>query len=211
MKKILFAFSLLLVVQSALAQRGYRDSNHFGIIAGVNQANLNTDNFKADAALGFNLGLSVRGNFYNNFDMVYAIQFFEGKFDVPTISTSAMAQDVELKIQGVQISLMPSYKIVENHLSIEAGPMLQVNGKLKYKKDFEDNSIDAFTTIKELEKVSTFNIIGAVGLTAGIRNLRANFQYGYGFNNFLSSVKNSEGTKFKGNLNILSANLIVYF
>lgn len=212
MRKTLIAAAML-VSAAVSAQRDYRDSNHIGIIGGLNQTSLNTDNFDASPEAGWNVGLSVRGNFYNNFDMVYAIQFFEGKFSVPTTNVVLPNQeDVDLKIQGVQISLMPSYKIVENHLSIEAGPVLQVNGKLKYKSEYEDNLIDDLpVSIKDIEDVSTFNILGAVGITAGVKHVRLNVQYAYGFNNFLDKVENNTtGSKFKGNLGILSGNLILY-
>lgn len=203
----------MLVSAAVWAQMDYRDSNRIGIIGGLNQTSLNTDNFDANPEMGWNAGLSVRGNFYNNFDMVYAIQFFEGKFSVPTTNAVLLSEeDVDLKIQGVQISLMPSYKIVENHLSIEAGPVLQVNGKLKYKSKYEDNLIDDLpVAIKDIEDVSTFNILGAVGITAGVKHVRLNVQYAYGFNNFMDKVENNTtGNKFKGNLGILSGNLILY-
>ena len=55
-------------------------SNRIGISAGVNQFTLNTDNFETKPQTGWNAGLSVRGNFYDNWDMVYAIQFSDNNF-----------------------------------------------------------------------------------------------------------------------------------
>jgi len=126
---------------------------------------------------------------------------------------SLRTQDVDYTIQGVKISLTPSYNIIYNHLTIEAGPVLGVNGKLKYKDEYETNVIEGTSaTVKDLEQVSTFNILGAVGLTAGIRHLRLNVQYQYGFNNFFSKVDAEPfGKQLKGNLGILTGNLIVYF
>ncbi|RZJ67942.1 MAG: PorT family protein [Flavobacterium sp.] len=212
MKKALLA-AVLFTSAASFAQYNYRDSNRIGIIGGLNQTDLKTSNFDTKAEMGWNVGLSVRGNFYNDFDMVYAIEFFEGKFSVPTTNALTPAiEDVDLKIQGVKISLMPSYKIVENHLSIEAGPVLQVNGKLKYKSDYEDNFVDDLPiTIKDIEDVSTFNILGAVGITAGVRHVRLNAQYQYGFNNFLNKVENNTtGSSFKGNLHVFTGTLILY-
>ena len=213
MKKALLA-AVLLTSAMASAQYGYRDSNMIGIYGGINQTNLQTDNFDVKAGTGWNFGFSIRGNFYNDFDMVYGIQFSENKFSVPTSNgITLLPQDVDYKIQGVKISLMPSYNIVYNHLSIEAGPVLQVNGKLKYDEELETNVIDGtLATVKDLEEVSTFNILGAVGLTAGVRHVRLNVQYQYGFNNFLSSVDEEPfGKKPKGNLGIITGNLIFYF
>ena len=213
MKKYILS-ALLLATATISAQMNYQDSNMIGLFGGVNQTELSTHNFATKAQTGWNAGLSVRGNFYNDFDMVYAMQFSENKFSVQTINPlSVQAEEVEYKIQGVKIALTPSYNIIYNHLSIEAGPVLQVNGKLKYEEDYENNVIDGtLATVKDLEEVSTFNILGAVGITAGIRHLRLNVQYQYGFNNFLSGANEEPfGKKVKGNLGILTGNLIVYF
>jgi hypothetical protein len=45
------------------AQYGYRDSNRSGINFGANQFTLNTKNFQTKPGLGWNGGLSIRGNF----------------------------------------------------------------------------------------------------------------------------------------------------
>ncbi len=213
MKKYFFSIALL-ASAAVSAQMDYRDSNMIGLFGGVNQTSLDTDNFETKEGTGWNLGLSVRGNFYNNWDMVYAIQFSENSFSVPTLNPLLLkAEDVEYKIQGVKISLTPSYNIVYNHLSLEAGPVLQVNGKAKFKEQFENNVINgSLATVKDLEQVTTFNILGTVGVTAGFRHLRVNVQYQYGFNNFLSQIEEGPfGEKVKGNLGILSGNVIVYF
>jgi hypothetical protein len=213
MKSPVLGVLALFFTFTAAAQYGYRDANYIGFIGGITQTALNTNNFNAVQELGWNVGLSVRGNFYNDFDMVYAMQFSENKFSATTISPTLGRQDVTYKIDGVQIYLTPSYKIVEDCLSIEAGPVLQVNGKLKYDKKFADNVIEETNiTVKGLENVSTFNILGAVGITAGVRNVRANVQYLFGFNNFLSGVKDDVTKEtFKGHLGILSGNLVIYF
>jgi len=213
MKKYLLGV-VMLATAAVSAQMNYQDSNMIGIFGGLNQTDLSTNNFDTKAGVGWNFGLSVRGNFYNDFDMVYAIQFSENKFSVPTVNPLTLqSQEVDYKIQGVKISLMPSYNIIYNHLSIEAGPVLQVNGKLSYKDENENNVImETLATSKDLEDVSTFNILGAVGITAGVRNVRLNVQYQYGFNNFLSQVEEERfGREVKGNLGILSGNLIIYF
>lgn len=213
MKKYIFG-ALMLASVAVSAQYNYRDSNMIGLFGGLNQTDLNTSNFDTKAETGWNLGLSVRGNWYNDLDMVYSIQFSENKFSVPTTNPLSMAQeDVDYKIQGVKIALTPSYNIVYNHLSIEAGPVLQVNGKLKYGEEYENNVINGtLATVQDLEKVSTFNILGTVGITAGVRHARLNISYQYGFNNFLSQVEEGPfGKKVKGNLGIITGNVIFYF
>jgi hypothetical protein len=208
----LFALSSL----AATAQYNYRDSNRIGIIGGINQFTLNTDNFETKALTGWNLGLSVRGNFYNDFDMVYAMQFSENKFSVPTTTPlNFQKEDVEYKLPSAQISFMLSYKFIENHLSMEFGPMLQVNDKFKIDDDSNINNIIDGTTIKagDIRKISKFNFYPVVGITAGVRHFRVNVQYAYGLTNMLGNLNDSNtnpGVKFKGNAGILSGNLIIY-
>ena len=114
---------------SLIAQYDDGDSNRIGISGGVNHFSLNTDDFNASPELGWNIGLSVRGNFYNNFDMVYGIQFSENNFSVETTNALLQQEDVKFKLSSAQISLLLSYKPLGNsHLSFEFGPMIQING-----------------------------------------------------------------------------------
>ena len=220
MKKYLLAALLVSVALPAFAQYQYRDSNRIGIIVGVNQMTLKTNNFETKPEMGWNLGLSMRGNFYNDFDMVYAMQFSENKFSVPTHNKAFQKKDVDYKLASAQISLMLSYKIVENNLSVEFGPVIQINDKLKIDDANKPNTIDGAalktdgTTLKaeDIIKISRFNFYPAVGITAGVRHFRANLQYQYGVNNILGKINNAESglQGFKGNAGILSGNLIIY-
>lgn len=216
MKKLLLTLALAACPILAVAQWEYRDSNRIGIIGGINHFSLNTDNFDAKPEVGWNAGLSMRGNFYNNFDMVYAMQFSENKFSVETTNPlTAQKKDVGFKLPSAQISLMLSYKIVEHHLSIEFGPMLQVNDKFKIDDDANVNNIIDGTTFKagDIRKISKFNFYPVAGVTFGIKHLRGNIQYAYGLNNILGNLNDTglyPGTKFKGNAGILSGNLIIY-
>ncbi len=212
----LFSMIALAIVPAAFAQWEYRDSNRIGIIGGINQFSLNSSNFDAKPQLGWNAGLSMRGNFYNDFDMVYAIQFSENKFSVATTNpVNTLRKDVEFKLPSAQISLMLSYKIVEHHLSIEFGPMVQIGDKFKIDDDANTNNIIDGTTFKagDIRKISRFNFYPVAGVTFGIKHLRANVQYAYGLTNMLGNLNDASlypGVKFKGNAGILSGNLIIY-
>ena len=61
----------------------------------------------------------MRGNFYDNWDMVYNIQFSENNFTVVTNSLTSVNRHVNYKLASGQLSLQASYKIIENQLSIE--------------------------------------------------------------------------------------------
>ena len=212
MKKIFLTTVLVFISLATTAQYKYRDSNRIGIIFGINQFTLNTSNFDAKPAMGWNAGLSVRGNFYNDWDMVYAMQFSENNFTVATKNLFLANEDVNYKLASAQISLMLSYKIVENHLSLEFGPVVQVNGKLNIDKENQNNIISGTTLFaKDITDITKFNFYPAVGITAGVKHLRVNVQYQYGVNNILGNLnKQNFGPNFKGNAGILSANLLIY-
>ena len=215
MRKIVLVAIMAISSFHAAAQYGDRDSNRIGINVGLNQFTLNTSDLETTPGTGWNAGLSMRGNFYNDWDMVYGIQFSENNFKVGSVNSFAQAEDINFKLSSAQISLLLSYKFIANHLSVEFGPMLQVNGKLAVNEADEDNIINthddtAMVTAKELTEVTNFNFYPTVGITAGIKRLRLNVTYQYGVNNLLSSVDSGSGAKFSGHAGILSGNIIFY-
>jgi len=209
MKRLYFVFTL--ISMTAFSQYEYRDSNRIGISFGVNQFTLNTNNFETKPGSGWNAGLSMRGNYYNDWDMVYAMQFSENNFSVST-NSGFITEDTNYKLSSAQISLMLSYKIVENHLSFEFGPLVQVNGKLNVEKGKENNIITGTTLLaKDIVDISTFNFYPVIGITAGVRHVRFNISYQYGINNMLGNLNSQNlNVNFKGNPGILNGNLILY-
>ncbi len=208
-----FLFVLLFFsLTSIYAQYGYRDSNRIGIIVGGNQLYLNTKNFTTTPEMGWNAGLSVRGSFYDDWDMVYAIQFSENNFSVDTKNSFLFVEKVNQKLASAQISLQLSYELIENHLSLEFGPLVQINGKLKTDYDKENNTISGTTLqVKDISAINQFNFYPTIGLTFGVRHFRANISYQYGINNMLEGLNSKNlGYTFKGNPGIINGNLIIY-
>jgi hypothetical protein len=211
MKKIFLSAVFCLITMVCFSQYEYRDSNRIGISFGVNQFTLNTNNFQTKPGTGWNGGLSMRGNYYDDWDMVYAMQFSENNFSVTT-NSGFITEDTNYKLSSAQISLLFSYKFIENHLSIELGPLVQINGKLNVEKGNENNIISGTTLLaKDIIDISKFNFYPTVGITAGVRHLRLNVSYQYGVNNMLGNLNNKNlGVSFKGNPGILNGNLIIY-
>jgi hypothetical protein len=145
--------------------------------------------------------------------MVYAMQFSENNFTVATKNGFLKNEEVEYTLPSAQISLMFSYKIIESHLSVELGPVFQINGQFKIEEQYEENTINGTTLYaKDITDISNFNFYPAVGITAGVTHFRFNVQYQYGLTNMLDSLNNSETgiSDLKGNAGIVSGNLIVY-
>ncbi|MCG9791930.1 PorT family protein [Flavobacterium algicola] len=212
MKKSIFACSLFFAFLVSYAQYGYRDSNRISITFGINQTTLNTNNFRTSAETGWNGGLSMRGNFYNNWDMVYSIQFSENKFALATQKLGIIDEDVKYKLPGGQISLQLSYVVLPNHLSIEFGPIVQVNGKLKLDANQENNIISGTNLFaRDIIDVSKFNFYPTIGISGGSKHLRLHVFYQYGLTNLFGNLKdNSMGADLKGNLGVINGNVIVY-
>lgn len=211
MKKIFLGF-IFIISATAFAQYGYRDSNRIGVFFGANQCTLNTNNFETKPEIGWNAGLSMRGNFYNNWDMVYAIEFSENNFMVTTKNLVSLNEDVNYKMPSAQISLQLSYVCIENHLSIEFGPIVQLNGKLKTESENENNSITGTALlVKDIEDISKFNVYPTAGITFGVKHVRFNISYQYGLMNTLGNLNNKyPNANFKGNTSMLNGNLIIY-
>lgn len=211
MKRLYFIYVFTLISMTVFSQYEYRDSNRIGISFGVNQFTMNTNNFQTKPGTGWNGGLSMRGNYYDDWDMVYAMQFSENNFTVAT-NSGFITEDTNYKLSSAQVSLMLSYKIVENHLSVEFGPLLQINGKLNVEKDQQNNIISGTTLLaKDIVDISQFNFYPVIGITAGVRHVRLNVSYQYGVNNMLGNLNSQNlGVNFKGNPGILNGNLIIY-
>src|SRR5690606_40074621 len=76
-------------------------------------------------------------------------------------------------IQGAQINFLGSYNIIKKHLSIEFGPVFDINGKMKLDQDeYEDYILTGYNTLtaKNIQEISRFNVRLAGGITAGLRS-----------------------------------------
>jgi len=198
------------------AQSGFRDSNRIGIGAGLTQLNIFTDNFTVTPESGWIGGLSVRGNYYNNWQMSFGMFFTDSNFSIPTLKGLQQTQ-TNFKMSAVQIYIVPSYVAIEDHLNLEFGPVLQVNGKLGIDKDDENNLLldQPGLIAKDILDVSKFNANFYVGINGGIKNVRARIGYQYGLTNFFGNLKNNDnvkllGEKMKGNIGLISGQITIY-
>ena len=194
------------------AQYGYKDGNRIGISAGLSQTTLFTNNFNAKPELGFAGGLSVRGNYYNDWSMIYGMQFFANNFSLE----STFDQKIKYSIQGVQVRILFSYNVVENHVSLDFGPVLQINGKLDVASS-DENKIIKGTLLEANQIVDVSPVSGNIylGCSAGNKTVRAVIFYEYGFTNILNKLNKDENLRefnnndsFKGNLGTINAQVI---
>jgi hypothetical protein len=216
MKRYLFTTIILVFTTSVFAQYNYRDGNRIGISAGVSQTSLFTSNFDTKPEVGFAGGLSVRGNYYNNWSMIYGMQFFYNKFALESTSLTSLEKQTDFNLQGVKIRLLLSYNVVEDHVSIDFGPVLQLNGKLNVADKDENNLLNG-TAIRAKQIVDVSPINGNVyaGISAGGKVIRAVIFYEYGFTNVFNKLNNDNDLKllnrnenFKANLGTISGQIL---
>ncbi|NJM79396.1 MAG: PorT family protein [Flavobacterium sp.] len=213
MKKFICLLTLLFCL-TINAQYGRRDSNRIGISGGLTYMGLFSSQFNAKPELGWTGGFSLRGNYYNDWQMAYGMHFTESNFSLKAINN----EDINFKMQAVQVFLTGSYIIIENHLTFEVGPVLQVNGKLEVDNEDEIKFLkdSPALTAKDLTDVTKISGNLYAGMTAGIKNVRLHVAYQYGVNNFLNKLnKNKEiqvlnGENFKANYGILSGMITFY-
>lgn len=207
-----FLFLLLFTSSFGFAQYGYRDGNRIGISGGVSQTTLFTNNFNSSPETGFAGGLSVRGNYYNNWSMIYGMQFFANNFSLE----SNFDQKIKYSIQGVKVRLLLSYNVVEDHVSLDFGPVLQINGKLGVATSDEDKVLKG-TMLKANQIVDISPISGNfyLGCSAGSKTVRAVIFYEYGFINILNKLNKdvslqalNNGDNFKGNLGVINGQVV---
>lgn len=207
-----FLFLCLLITTTTFAQYGYRDGNRIGISLGVSQTTLFTNNFNVKPELGFAGGLSVRGNYYNNWSMIYGMQFFANNFSLESIFN----QKIKYSIQGVQVRLLFSYNVVEDHVSIDFGPVLQINGKLGVASS-DENKIIKGTLLQAKQIVDISPVSGNfyLGCSAGSKTIRVVIFYEYGFTNLLNKLNKEDslkalnnGDSFKGNLGTINGQVV---
>ena len=207
---------ILMISSVAMAQRSVKDSNRIGIGGGLTQLNIFTNNLTITPETGWIGGLSVRGNYYNNWQMSYGMFFTDSNFSIPTLKGSLPTQ-TNFKLSAVQIYIVPSYVVIENHINLEFGPVLQVNGKLAVDKNHEENTLLDHSSVlaKDLVDVSKINANFYAGINVGITNVRARIGYQYGLTNFFGNLKNNDnikltGEKFKGNIGLISGQITIY-
>ena len=205
---MLFVLSYL----CAFSQYGNRDGNRIGLSGGISQTSLFTSNFKSEHAMGFAGGISVRGNYYNDWSMIYGMQFFANNFSLASVNN----QKIKYSIQGVKVRLLLSYNVIEDHVSIDFGPVLQINGKLGVAASDESKVIKGtFLKADQIVDISPVSGNFYLGCSAGSRTVRAVIFYEYGFTNILNKLNkdvtlqaSNNGDNFKGNLGVINAQLI---
>lgn len=207
----------LIFFQQIYAQRNFDHYNFLGIQGGITLFDIQTKDLITTTQSGFTAGFTTRGAFRNNFDLVYGISFQSTSVGVEGKNSSGRdTQNINYTLQGASINFLGSYNIIVKHLSIEFGPVVNINGKLKLDDDkFKDFVLTGYETLsaKDIQDISKFNVHLAGGLTAGFEHFRVFGQYQYGLTNMLGKLNDQdlENKNFKGNSFTMIVGAVIYF
>ncbi|MBT8262759.1 MAG: hypothetical protein KJO05_08055 [Bacteroidia bacterium] len=230
LKNLTFVTFTLLFIVTSQAQKNYDSYNRLGLQAGFTLFDIETSDLTTKQTAGFMGGFTTRGSFYEGFDLIYGINFFSNNIEILAVSKGLensipIEEFLDYTINAVQINFLGSYNIVRHHFSLEFGPVLNVNGKMKLNNEdrYEryildgDASGDASASgpiragdVQDISKVN-FRVMG--GATAGLENFRLWGQYQYGVTNMLKNL-NDKGlgkTDFKGNSSTFIFGAVFFF
>lgn len=208
---IFFSF----IFQQNFAQRNYDSYNRLGITGGLTLFDINTSNLITKQGSGVAGGFTTRGSFRNNFDLIYGISFYNSKIGVQG-SFASDTQFIDYTIQAAQINFFGSYNIIKHHLSLEFGPILNINGKMKLDSDrYENYILEGYNVLRaqDIEDISQINFHVAGGITAGLESFRLSALYQYGVTNMLKNLNENglENEDFEGHSSTITIAAVVYF
>jgi len=212
----LLTVSLFCFVTTSGITQNYRsrgDYNRLGLQAKYVLYDIETDDINISGEGGFLGGLATRGKIYNNWGAIFGVDFFSVNFEVE----GNIPQNIDYNLIGVQVNVWPSYNIIGQHLSIEAGPSLQINSRLRLDDNSQENAIlqaPVSVNAEELQEISRIVPLIGIGLSGGFERVRFTVHYQYGltniFNRFNDQNNGTATTNFDGNVSAIAGGLIVY-
>ncbi len=221
LRNLTFVTFIFFISLNINAQRNFEEYNLLGIQGGYTLFDITTSDLTTKQTGGLMAGFTTRGSFRNQFDLIYGITFFNNKIEIlgsqgGIIPGTVDNQFINYTIQAVQINFLGSLNIVKDHLSLEFGPLLNVNGKMKLDSDqFENYIVDGYSTIRasDIENISKVNFRAMCGLTAGLENFRVSAQYQYGVSNMLKNLNDLEleYSEFEGHSGTIVFSGVMYF
>lgn len=197
------------------------ERNKIGLKAGANNFDIHTGNFEIYSKPSWMAGFTARANYWDDFQLIYGLSFFDLNAEISgrkKQDDAVASERIQYHMSGFQGNFFGSYKIIENYLNIEAGPVIQLNGRFDPRQDkeffyVEDYDIQA----GDIADVSRVNFLMAGGISGGFERFKFFAQYQYGINNFFGGLdgESIEGldpraTSISGSMNIIAAGVILF-
>jgi hypothetical protein len=192
--------------------RKYSYNNRLGLGGDATFFNITSDDVNVTQGTGWSVNFETRGDFRDDFDLIYSLGIFNHNFSVNENVTN---DKIDMSTLGVEIKFLLAWKIAQSdYFSIEAGPALQLNGELKigneerYGESFIGGSNPV--AIQEFQNTMPVNLNGVIGFSGGARNFRVTAHYHYSLVDSLTGT-NLIGDDIDGNFSFLSVGVRFYF
>lgn len=203
------------------AQRRFNDNyNRLGIQAGITHGGISSDNFNTSNKTSYMAGLTTRASFFRNFLIIYGVNFYEFKTGLTGYEPNLLQSptEIDLNVTGVQLNLFLGTKLLGEYLSIEAGPVLQINSKMTTEDRYKNYFVEDYNLqMEDLEDISKINLNLAANISAGIRDVKFWIQYQYGLTNIFKNLntkglenKDSRATNLNAHMGFATAGIVVY-
>lgn len=224
MKTFISLFLCCAVYASSYGQSSYNQNgryNRLGLQGKYAALTLDSDNLEVEGGNGFLGGFTTRGRLYNNWGVVYGIDFLSINAEIGTSGPNGLQDEqTRFNLLGAQLNLLASYNLIGQNLAIDIGPALLVNGNLSLDDRSQgSNIVNGYTTLtaEEVQEVSRINPFGVIALTGGWESVRFTLQYQYGLTNFFGNLNDQDftdplasGTDFDATVSILSGGIVFY-
>ncbi len=218
----LFLIITAVFLTSAHAQRKFpaNSYNRLGIQGGLTYGNIQSKDFQFIDQVGYTAGLTTRATAGEKIFFIYGVNFYELKSGLEALEpVSLEPENIDFKATGVQINFFVGHKLIEEYLSFETGPLVQINSKLSPEEGKENYVLQEYDLIaSDLEEISRMNFSLAAGLSGGLPGLKLWIQYQYGLSNLFSKYNYAELREkdpsipsLKGNMRMAAAGLVFYF
>lgn len=199
-------------INYSIPSRKISYNNRLGLGVDATFFNITSDDVEVTQGTGFSINFETRGDFRDDFDLIYSLGIFNHNFSV---NENLTGDQIDMNMLGVEIKFLLAWKIAQSdYFSIEAGPALQLNGELKI--DNEDRYEESFTggfnavQLNELQNSMPVNLNGVVGFSGGVRDFRITAHYHYSFVDALTGT-NAAGQDIDGNFSFISVGARFYF
>ena len=217
MKQLRFLLVVLtcLIVTVSYSQRRYNIQTSIGIFGGIAQTDILSDQLETSVKNGWYGGLMTAGDVPHKwYNLQYGLSLTQHSLEVMTINSSLQDEAVPVHFIGAQVGMWLQIKLAKRYLTLDVGPVIQVNGKLTYDDVFDGNVIPSDTRVdmKTLSEINMFNVLPTVGITAGPVNFKVRALYQYGLLNSFSKMNGGEEAyNFKGNQSTLLLGAMICF
>ncbi|WP_047549216.1 outer membrane beta-barrel protein [Psychroserpens sp. Hel_I_66] len=219
---LLLTFCIGFVTITVAQHNTYKIKNGIGVIGGLTQYDIITDNFETKSGTGFIGGLVATVDIPHKWYTVsYGFQFSQNSIEItgrPSLTTITQ-EPIEYDIKMAQVAFLLHVKLLSDNLTLDLGPQLQYNSELELKNDDQKNFIiQGYDNLfaEDISDISKFNANGVVGASAGIGNFRLRATYSYGFTNIFGKLNDNDfnlnnADRFEGNQSMLSFALMITF